>query len=128
MFEEFQTMKGTRNVTAAQTASGEVAQGVRRLFFSSRACLCIFPDAIDLKIHSLRSPGRIATFLTQYLRSHAPLANVNFHLSRFWLRKFSNNYLKLSDLYKITFYFTSMLRVSRLKIVSLRLAGCAPRS
>lgn len=37
-------MKGTRNVTAAQTASGEVAQGVRS-FFSTYACLYIFLDA-----------------------------------------------------------------------------------
>lgn len=32
LFEEFQTMKGTRNVTAAQTASGEAAQGTRTYF------------------------------------------------------------------------------------------------
>lgn len=32
LFEEFQTMKGTRNVTAAQTASGEAAQGARSCF------------------------------------------------------------------------------------------------
>lgn len=31
LFEEFQTMKGTRNVTAAQTASGEAAHGARGL-------------------------------------------------------------------------------------------------
>jgi len=29
-------MKGTRNVTAAQTASGEVAQGVRFFFIIAR--------------------------------------------------------------------------------------------
>lgn len=38
-------MKGTRNVTAAQTASGEVAQGVRS-FFSSYVCLFIFLDVV----------------------------------------------------------------------------------
>lgn len=55
MFEEFQTMKGTRNVTAAQTASGEAAQGARSFFFSFLvyACLYIFPGACaaDVKSH-----------------------------------------------------------------------------
>lgn len=43
-------MKGTRNVTAAQTASGEVAQGVRSFFFIVARVYAFF-RCVDLKIY-----------------------------------------------------------------------------
>lgn len=50
LFEEFQTMKGTRNVTAAQIASGEAVQDARSFLFFfffifGYACSYIFLDA-----------------------------------------------------------------------------------
>lgn len=55
LFEEFQTMKGTRNVTAAQTASGEVARGVCSFFLFAFTVMCVQCVVVHFAIAYLRA-------------------------------------------------------------------------
>lgn len=58
-------MKGTRNVTAAQTASGEVAQGVRSFFFLVTRVCAFFSKRRFVNLFSLLDRTTLLTLSTR---------------------------------------------------------------
>lgn len=103
LFEEFQTMKGTRNVTAAQTASGEAAQGARSFFsFLVTRVRTFFP------MHA--RPMWKAIFLVRQVISQHFSYNTMYGSRSCWLLYF---YVKRKFLFLVMFRLFLRLQISR---------------